>query len=237
MTISKELLKSVTEKNRISLGNEALDRFDRYAELLLSWNEKLNLTAITDPEEIVYKHFLDSLMPLKYEEIPEGSSLIDVGTGAGFPGLALLIARPDLKVTLLDSTQKKLNAVADMAENLGLAPNFVHARAEEAGKDPAFREQFDFATARAVSNLRDLSEYCLPFVKKGGIFLAMKGPDIKQELKDARRAIGILGGEPEKMVAYGIDDKGERHLLFIRKTGNTPDAYPRPSAKMAKKPL
>lgn len=198
MTISKELLKSITEKNRISLGDEALDRFDRYAEHLLSWNEKLNLTAITDPEEIVYKHFLDSLMPLKYEEIPEGSSLIDVGTGAGFPGLALLIARPDLKVTLLDSTQKKLTAVADIAENLGLAPNFVHARAEEAGKDPAFREQFDFATARAVSNLRDLSEYCLPFVKKGGIFLAMKGPDIKQELKDARRAIGILGESPKK---------------------------------------
>jgi len=238
--IDKTLLKTLAENNRISLDDTALDRFDAYAEKLVSWNEKINLTAITDPTEIVYKHFLDSLMPLKFVDFPEGSTLIDVGTGAGFPGLCLQIARPDLNITLLDSLQKRLDVLEDISNTLGISPNLVHARAEDGGHDANLREQFDFATARAVANLRELSEYCLPFVNVGGAFLALKGPAIKDELRDARNAIEVLGGAPDTLVAYGLDpdgERGEHHLLLIHKETPTPSPYPRKPNQIKKKPL
>lgn len=237
MTISKELLKTLASKNGIELDDKALDRFDTYAEKLIYWNERINLTAITDPEEIVYKHFLDSLMVLKYVDIPEGASLIDVGTGAGFPGLALLIARPDLKVTLMDSANKKLNVIRDILEALSLEANVVHARAEEAGQDPNFREQYDFSTARAVSNLRDLSEYCLPFVRKHGTFISMKGPEAQDELEIARKAIGVLGGTPDEPLIYDLEDKGTRAIVTIKKHKHTPQKYPRRGTVIKKQPI
>ena len=235
--ISLELLKSKAAEYGVELDEKALERFDTYARLLVEWNEKINLTAITDPDEIVIKHFVDSLTVFSATDIPEGSSVIDVGTGAGFPGVAMLIARPDLKITLIDSTNKKLNVIRDILEKTELSANVVHIRAEAAGQDKAFREQFDFSTARAVSNLRDLSEYCLPFVKKGGTFISMKSAKADEEIGEAKSAIRILGGEISEKTTFELGDSGERTIILIKKISSTPAKYPRPSAKIAKFPL
>ena len=235
--ISKDLLKSEAEKFGVLLDEKALERFDTYARLLVEWNEKINLTAITEPDEIVIKHFVDSLTVFSAINIPEGAKVIDVGTGAGFPGVTMLIARPDLDVTLLDSTNKKLNVIRDILENIGLDANIVHKRAEEAGQSKDFREQYDFATARAVSNLRDLSEYCLPFVKVGGTFISMKSAKAEEEIAEGRNAIKILGGKIKEKKTFGIDEAGERTIILIEKVSTTPPKYPRPSAKIAKNPL
>lgn len=235
--ISKELLKNEAAIHGIELDDVALDRFDKYAELLVYWNERINLTAITEPEEIVYKHFVDSVILLKYVDIPKCAKLIDVGTGAGFPGLALLIARPDLDITLMDSTKKKLGVISDILDNIGLTANVVHSRAEEAGKSPDFREQYDFATARAVTNLRDLSEICIPFVKKGGYFVPLKGAGANEEISGAEKAIDILGGKLVKTDIFTLQTCGERAVIHVEKISQTPPKYPRPSAQIAKKPL
>lgn len=237
MTIDCSLLKDLAASYGTQLDDTALSRFDTYAQLLIEWNEKINLTTITEPEEIVYKHFLDSILPLYYVEIPEGASLIDVGTGAGFPGLPLLIARPDLKVTLLDGTRKRLNVIQDIADHLELEPVLVHGRAEEKGRDPKYREKFDFATARAVSGLRTLSEYCLPFIRVNGMFLALKGPAADEELAEADHAISVLGGYAEEPIVYDLEGRGERSLVLITKEERTPKQYPRPAGQMKKKPL
>ena len=235
--INKDLLKTEAMALGIELSEQQLSRFDKYAELLVSWNEKINLTAITDPDEIVLKHFVDSLALLKYCEIPGGSKVIDVGTGAGFPGVVLLIANPTLDITLLDSTQKKLSVISNILENLGLSANIVHKRAEEAGHDDCFREKYDFATARAVANLRNLSEYCLPFVKVGGTFISMKGADAENELEIAENAIKALGGKLESFNKYELPSCGERAIIKISKVSSTNSKYPRPKAKMEKQPL
>ena len=235
--ISLELLKSKAAEYGVELDEKALERFDIYARLLVEWNEKINLTAITEPDEIVIKHFVDSLTVFSAVDIPEEASVIDVGTGAGFPGVAMLIARPDLKITLIDSTNKKLNVIRDILEKTELSANVVHIRAEAAGQDKAFREQFDFSTARAVSNLRDLSEYCLPFVKKGGTFISMKSAKADEEIADAKNAIKTLGGEIREKKTFELGDSGERTIILIKKISSTPAKYPRPSAKIAKFPL
>ena len=235
--ISKDLLKSEAEKFSVLLDEKALERFDTYARLLVEWNEKINLTAITEPDEIVIKHFVDSLTVFSAINIPEGAKVIDVGTGAGFPGVAMLIARPDLDVTLLDSTNKKLNVIRDILENIGLDANIVHKRAEEAGQSKDFREQYDFATARAVSNLRDLSEYCLPFVKVGGTFISMKSAKADEEIEDGRKAISVLGGKIREKKNFLLGEAGERTIIMIEKSSTTPAKYPRPSAKIAKNPI
>lgn len=235
--ISLELLKEKAALYGTELDERALERFDKYAKLLVEWNEKINLTAITDPEGIVIKHFVDSLTVFSAADIPQGAKVIDVGTGAGFPGVAMLIARPDLNMTLIDSTNKKLNVIRDILEKIGLDANVVHIRAEEAGKDKDFREQFDFSTARAVSNLRDLSEYCLPFVKVGGTFISMKSAKADEEIEEGMNAIKTLGGEIKGKKTFELEDSGERSILLIKKVSPTPAKYPRPSAKIAKFPL
>ena len=174
---------------------------------------------------------------LKYCSIPKGASLIDVGTGAGFPGLALLIARPDINLTLLDSTRKKLTVIEDILKNIGLEAELLHSRAEEAGQNKSYREKFDFATARAVANLRELSEYCLPFVKKGGRFISMKAAKADEEISGAKKAIALLGGKIERTKSFELFDAGERNIIIIEKVSSTSDIYPRPSAKIAKNPL
>ena len=235
--ISKDLLKEKAALYGVDLDDKALERFDIYARLLVEWNEKINLTAITEPDEIVIKHFVDSLSVFSAIEIPEGARVIDVGTGAGFPGVAMLIARPDLDITLMDSTNKKLNVIRDILENMGLEANVVHKRAEEAGQSKDFRETYDFATARAVSNLRDLSEFCLPFVKVGGTFISMKSAKADEEIEEGKKAIAVLGGRIKEKKTFNLEDAGERTVILIEKSSATPAKYPRPSAKMAKNPI
>lgn len=235
--IDRSYLKALAASLGVSLDDRALERFDLYARLLCDWNEKINLTAITDPQEICVKHFADSLSVLAKVEIPQDTKLIDVGTGAGFPGLALKIARPDLRVTLLDSTKKKLMVLDDISQKLELDVELLHKRAEEAGQSRPYREQFDIATARAVANLAVLSEYCLPFVKVGGRFLAMKSAKTQEELAGAKKAIGQLGGRVEKVHTLQLETAGERTILELKKQSPTPAQYPRPSAKIARFPL
>ncbi|MBC8570649.1 16S rRNA (guanine(527)-N(7))-methyltransferase RsmG [Zongyangia hominis] len=236
--IDRSLMERYAKELGIELSGRMLEQLDDYAQFLVEYNEKVNLTAITAPEDIVRKHFADSLSVLRQVKIPEDSSLIDVGTGAGFPSTPLLIARPDLHVTQLDSLQKRIVFLQALAGRLGVPVTAIHARAEEAGRQPAFRERFDFATARAVAHLRELSEYCLPFVRVGGKFLALKGPEMETELRESERAISLLGGEVEDIRSYTLPGSDERRtLVVVTKRIPTPKAYPRPSAKMAKKPL
>ena len=237
MFISKDLLISGAAEYGVTLSDEAVERFDIYARLLVERNKVMNLTAITESDEIVKKHFVDSLSLLSVVDIPENANVIDVGTGAGFPGIPLMIARPDLKMTLLDSTRKRLGFIEEVSRETSLEPELLHSRAEDAGKNENYRERYDLATARAVSNLRDLSEYCLPFIKKGGVFAPMKSAKADEEIAQAKKAIHILGGQIEEKVSFDIGDVGSRTVIIIKKISQTPTKYPRPSAKMAKFPL
>lgn len=210
----------------------------QYGTLLLEKNQVMNLTAITEPRDVATLHMLDCAALLGCAQF-EGKILIDVGTGAGFPGLPLKILVPSLEVTLLDSLNKRVDWLGETIEALGLrGARAVHGRAEEAGRDPAFRERFDFATARAVAELRLLCELCLPFVKVGGFFLAMKGPDCAQELADALPAIQLLGGREAGCRPCAIPHTGVTHqVVLIEKITPTPEQYPRRWAKLHKSPL
>ena len=235
--ILKDLLKEKAEMFHVKLDETALERFDLYGKLLVEWNEKINLTAIIDPEGVTIKHFLDSITIFSYVDIPEGAKDIDVGTGAGFPGLAMLIARPDLQMTLMDSTKKRLTVIEDILEKIGLSADVVHSRAEEGGKKEEYREKYDFSTARAVTNLRDLAEYCLPFVKVGGSFVPMKSAKTQEEIAEGKKAIHVLGGQIAKVDTFDLLDCGERTIINVKKISSTPAKYPRPSAKIAKNPI
>ena len=207
-----------------------------YGRLLLEKNQVMNLTAITDPEKVAQLHMLDCAAVLNCCDL-EGKRLLDVGTGAGFPGMVLLIARPDLEMTLVDSTAKKLRFVQDVLDRLGLRAQVVHARAEELGRDPAFREQFDIVTARAVAAMETLCEYCLPFARVGGTFVAMKGPDAENEMRAARAGIRTLGGGDVAFRRFQLADSAERNILTVKKISQTPPKYPRPSAQIAKRKI
>jgi len=220
----------------IALTPEQSEQFNTYADLLVEWNKVMNLTAITEPDDIVMKHFVDSLLLFKAFDVPENAALIDVGTGAGFPGLPVKICRPDVRVTLLDSLQKRLNFLEAVSSAAGCETKRIHARAEDAGREPALRESYDIACARAVAAMPNLCEYCLPFVKKGGVFIAMKGPGLEEELAAAERALRILGGKLESVHSFTLADGSERNIAVIRKTKPTPPNYPRPAAKMKKQP-
>lgn len=241
--IDTSLLKTYAADLGLTLTDTQLSQFDAYASLLVDWNERMNLTGITDPYGIVVRHFVDSLtlVPL----LPENATLIDVGTGAGFPAVPAAIARPDIRVTLLDSLQKRLTFLSCVCDTLSLSCKTVHARAEDGGKNAALRETFDVATARAVAALPTLCEYCVPFVKNGGVFVALKGPDSDAELADARRAAKTLGAAYRQTVTADIpvrplspdEDILSRRLIVFDKIAATPKTYPRPAAKIAKNPL
>ncbi len=221
----------------LALDAVASERLQVYGNLLLEWNQKMNLTAITDPHDIVNKHFLDSLLLLKHHSPSQNSSVIDVGTGAGFPGMVLLIARPDLRLTLLDSLQKRIGFLNALADALGLSLITLHARAEEAGRDSALRETFDLATARAVAKLPVLCEYCLPFVKPGGLFIAMKGPEISDEMHSAASAAQMLGAGALHCQADQLPGGEKRNFVICKKISQTPSKFPRNPSKIAKQPL
>lgn len=224
------------KKVGLNLENEKIEKFQLYYEMLQDWNEKMNLTAITDLEGVILKHFIDSLMVLKF--LPDKTrNLIDVGTGAGFPGLPLKIAKNELKVTLLDSLNKRLIFLESLKEKLKLDFELVHARAEELGRKVDYREKFDVSTSRAVASLNVLSEYCLPFVKTGGLFIAMKSGNVDEELESAKRSIALLGGKIEKVEIFNLPNDISRSIVVIRKIKNTDKIYPRASAKIKKSPL
>lgn len=233
--INTDFLKNEAAKMGVSLDGVAIKRFDLLAERLVSWNSRVNLTAITEPDDIVVKHFLDSISPLPYADIKENARLIDVGCGAGFPGLPILIARPDLEVTFLDSIEKKLKFIDDVLESTSLFGETVHGRAEVLGVDSDFREQFDVATTRAVAPLNVLAEYCLPLVKVGGIYISMKGAEDETAL--GSKAIKELGGEIENVVSLKLPNGDSRNLIMIRKISQTATKYPRKTKKIAVQPL
>lgn len=235
--LEKSLLLDTLAPLGVTLSDEAFARLDAFAEQLVETNRQFNLTAITEPADMTVKHFADSLSLFSFADFPQNAKIIDVGTGAGFPGLVLKLARPDLEVTFLDSTRKKLGFIESVLQNAGLSGEILHRRAEEAGQDKAFREQFDFATARAVSDLRNLAEYCLPFVKVGGVFLSMKSAGTDEEIAAAKNALHLLGGKIERDEVFSLAPEMPRRLLFIKKISQTPPKYPRPSAKIAKNPL
>ncbi len=222
---------------KIELNEEQIEKFYVYMNLLIEWNEKVNLTAITKPEEIILKHFVDCLTISKY--IEENSSLIDVGTGAGFPGIPLKIYRKDLKITLVDSLNKRLNFLNEVIEALKLKNiETIHARAEELGRNKSYREKFDIATSRAVANLSTLSEYLLPFVKIGGKCICMKGADIDDELNSAKKAVEVLGGKVVDKYIFDLpkSDLG-RSLIVIEKIKAIPGKFPRKPGTPAKEPI
>lgn len=235
--ISKELLVSSCNSLGIALSSEAVDRFDAYAKLLIDYNEKVNLTAITAPDEIVIKHFADSLYLMKYIEINSDKKLIDVGTGAGFPGAALLCADPTLDITMIDSVNKKLDFIRFLMKELGLKAEIITIRAEEAAKKPEFREKFDIVTSRAVAALNVLSEYSLPLVKIGGVFAPLKAVLSPEEDQRGCGAIANLGGKIISKNKYSIPDGSEREIIIAEKVSHTSPKYPRAFAQISKKPL
>lgn len=222
-------------ENGLALSEAQYEAFSTYESFLVDYNQKVNLTAITQPEEIWMKHFVDSVFPLRLVMLPEHATLIDVGTGAGFPSVPMGIYRPDLQLTLLDSLQKRIVFLEQLAEKTGLQHcTCIHGRAEEMGQHPAHREQYDVATARAVAAMPVLCEYCLPFVKVGGVFLALKGPN--EDVKDALYAVKALGAEVEDVHTYSIGGEA-RKLFVLRKISQTPTNYPRKSNRIQQKPL
>lgn len=233
--IDKDLLKESALDFGVSLDDMALDRFELLEQRLVGWNNHINLTAITEPDEIVIKHFVDSLSIFSAVDLPRGASVIDVGCGAGFPGLPLLIARPDLDLTFLDSVGKKLSFIKEVMRYNGLMGDVVHDRAENIGLSIKYRESFDFAVTRAVAPLNMLAEYCLPLVKVGGMYVSMKGADNEVEL--GKNAIEKLGGKIENIVSLELPTGDKRNLILIRKISQTSIKYPRKSKKISSKPL
>lgn len=233
--IDKERLRSLALQSGIELDQTALDRFDTYAELLVEWNGKMNLTAITEPEEIEVKHFLDCLMLPKYFDLGNTKTVIDVGAGAGFPSVPLLIYNPDLCLTMMDAINKRLTFLDTAIHAIGLEANLIHARAEDSGQDKNYREMFDLATARAVAPMNVLAEYCLPFVKVGGYFVALKGSN--DDTEQAKEAIATLGGEVVSNVSYKLNGTEPRSIVVVKKISQTPTQFPRKAKKISAKPL
>ena len=233
--IDKERLHTLAMQNGIELDQTALDRFDTFAELLVEWNGKMNLTAITEPEEIEVKHFLDCLMLPKYFDLSNTKTVIDVGAGAGFPSVPLLIYNPDLCLTMMDAINKRLTFLDTAIHAIGLEANLIHARAEDSGQDKNYREMFDLATARAVAPMNVLAEYCLPFVKVGGYFVALKGSN--DDTEQAKDAIATLGGEVVSNVSYKLNGTEPRSIVVVKKISQTPTQFPRKAKKISAKPL
>ena len=219
------------------IDDNKIQKFYDYMNLLVEWNKKINLTAITEEKDIILKHFVDSLTVLKY--IKENKSIVDVGTGAGFPGIPLAIMNDSLKITLVDSLNKRINFLNEVCSKIKLKnTKAIHSRAEEFGQDNNYRESYDIAISRAVSNLTVLAEYLLPLVKVGGKIICMKGPDIEEELKQAKSAIDILGGKFERCDNFCLAKSDiSRNIIIINKIKETPKKYPRKAGTPVKTPL
>ena len=221
--------------NGLEYSQSLHDKLQIYCDFLIEYNEKVNLTAITDPDEIWVKHFLDSILITKYADIPENSSVIDVGTGAGFPTIPLKLYRNDIKLTLLDSLNKRITFLNELSTKLGIDVETLHSRAEDAAKSELYRESFDIATARAVAALPVLCEYCMGFVKVGGKFVSMKGTN--EDLTTAEKAVKTMGGKIKGVTDYLLNGTDGRKIFIAEKISHTPIKYPRNSGQIKKMPL
>ncbi|WP_374055339.1 16S rRNA (guanine(527)-N(7))-methyltransferase RsmG [Rossellomorea sp. FM04394] len=230
---------SMLEEKGIPLSSQQLNQFERYYELLVEWNEKMNLTAITDKEDVYLKHFYDSISAAFYVDFSQVTTLCDVGAGAGFPSIPLKICFPHLHISIVDSLNKRITFLNHLSDELGLEnTNFYHDRAETFGKNKAHREKYDMVTARAVARMSVLSELCLPLVKRGGFFVAMKASNVNEELSNAKKAIGMLGGQTDKMYSFILpEEESERNIVKIDKVKETPNKYPRKPGTPNKLPL
>jgi len=233
--IDRNRLRKMAESYQIAVSDMQLEQLDAYAGLLVEWNKVMNLTAITEPAEIEIKHFLDCMLAAKL--CIDDDNIADVGTGAGFPGVVIKIMVPEVKMTLIDSLDKRLNFLYEVGSELGLKMNYIHTRAEDAGHLPELREQFTLATARAVASLNVLAEYCLPLMTVGGRLMAMKGRSASDEVSSAKAALEILGGKVTEEMEFTLPDGSERQIIMIDKIYLTPEKYPRRPAAIKKKPL
>lgn len=234
-----ELMKSASTEADLELSEYQYNQFIKYMRLLQEWNEKVNLTTIIEDEEVIKKHFIDCIKAFKSKPIREAKTVIDVGTGAGFPGIPIAIMNPKIKVTLLDSLNKRVNFLNTVVNELGLTNvTTIHARAEDGARKVELREKFDVATSRAVANMAVLTEFCMPYVKVKGYFVALKGPSIVEELKNGKAAIKILGGELQRVIEVNIEDTDLRHnIVEIKKIKLCSKLYPRKAGSINKDPL
>lgn len=232
-----EKIENLALQINIKLNEKQKGLFYNYMNLLLEWNEKINLTAITNPDEIILKHFIDSITISKY--IENNSYVVDIGTGAGFPGIPLKIVRDDINVVLVDSLNKRINFLNNVIENLKINKiAAIHSRAEEIGKDNKYREKFDVVTSRAVANLSTLSEYLLPLAKVEGKCLSMKGPDSTEEIENSKKAVKVLGGTISNIYEFNLPESDiKRTIIEIKKVEGTPSKYPRKSGLPSKEPI
>lgn len=234
-----DILKKGIEDFGLEASEKVLNDFQEYKELLVEWNQKMNLTGIEDEKEVFIKHFLDSISAVTKGYIQNGMSLIDVGTGAGFPGMPLRICLPELKVTLLDSLNKRINFLQEVSSKLSIDDiEFIHGRAEDFGKNEDYREKYDIATARAVAGLPVLMEFCVPFIKVGGYFVCLKGPNANLELEESKKAMEVLGVEYIEKIDVKLPESDLNHnILIFKKVKNTPSKYPRKAGKVSKNPI
>lgn len=239
MSIIEDVLRRGCNELGMEITPEQIEQFEKYAALLLEWNTKINLTAIVEPHDVAVKHFLDSVAVLREFSLPDGARAADIGTGAGFPGIPLKVVRPDLSVLLVDSLQKRVQFLNSVIEELEITSiETCHGRAEEVGQKLEYRETQDIVFSRAVSSLNILSELCLPLVQVGGFFLALKGPQMEEELKQAKQALKTLGGVVRDVRSYALPVSGDlRTLVVIEKVSPTPAKFPRRPGLPEKKPL
>lgn len=234
-----ELMEKASNDVGMALDQDKYDKFIKYMKLVQEWNEKVNLTAITEDEEFIKKHFIDCIKAFKSNELKNAKSIIDVGTGAGFPGLPIAIMDSSKEVVLLDSLNKRINFLNLVVKELNLKNvRTIHSRAEDGARDKNLREKFDVATSRAVANMAVLSEFCLPYVKVGGHFVALKGPMVEEELKNSKNAIGTLGGRLQEVIEFDIEDTDLKHnIVVVIKEKECSMSYPRKAGIVTKKPL
>lgn len=233
------IMKTAADEVNIEFNEDMYNKFIKYMRLVQEWNQKINLTAITEDEDFIKKHFIDCIKAFKSPELKNAKTVIDVGTGAGFPGMPIAILREDIEVTLLDSLNKRINFLDLVVRELGLKNvTTIHSRAEDGARNKNLRESFDIATSRAVANMAVLSEFCLPYVKISGYFVALKGPAIEEELESSKKALSILGGKLLRVDETIIEDTDLNHnIVVVEKIKECPKTYPRKAGTVTKKPI
>lgn len=233
------IMKTAADEVNIEFNEDMYNKFIKYMRLVQEWNQKINLTAITEDEDFIKKHFIDCIKAFKSPELKNAKTVIDVGTGAGFPGMPIAILRDDIEVTLLDSLNKRINFLDLVVRELGLKNvTTIHSRAEDGARNKNLRESFDIATSRAVANMAVLSEFCLPYVKISGYFVALKGPAIEEELENSKKALSVLGGKLLRVDETIIEDTDLNHnIVVVEKIKECPKTYPRKAGTVTKKPI